>query len=37
MHNVGLPFFKKEHDLSESSRKTKAITTNIEGDDSYVR
>jgi hypothetical protein len=35
-HVVGRPFFKS--DLSESSRKTKAITANIESDDScYTR
>lgn len=33
-HNVGAPFFKKEM-TSESSRRSKAITTHIESDDSY--
>ena len=29
LHHVGIPFFKKENDVSESSRRTKAITTNF--------
>lgn len=33
-HNVGAPFFKKEV-TSESSRRSKAITTHIESDESY--
>lgn len=34
IRDVGAPFFKKEAANSESSRKTKALTTNIESDDS---